>query len=137
MEVDMKHIILAFILLAVFALPARAQEKAKIDPADYQETVDTPPEIIGGMKALAKNIVYPEAAKESGIQGMVLLKVLIGTDGNPDDVSVEKSESELLNESAMNAVRAVRFKPGKIGGEAVKTQVMIPVKYKLDGGGKN
>ncbi len=127
----MKHIILAAVLLAIFTLPASAQEKAKIDPADYLETVDTPQEITGGMKALAEKIEYPEAAKEAGIQGTVILKVLLGTDGNPDDVSVEKSDSELLNESAINAVRAVRFTPGKIGDKAVKTQVMIPVKFML------
>lgn len=127
----MKRIILAIALPAIFALPAQAQDKAKVNPADYLETVDTPPEIIGGMKALAEKIVYPEAAKEAGIQGTVVLKVLIGTDGNPDDVGVEKSDSELLNESAMNAARAIRFTPGKVGGEAVKTQVMLPMKFKL------
>jgi len=127
----MKHVILAIALFAIVALPAQAQDEEKINASEYFEQVDAAPEIIGGMKALAEKIVYPEAAKEAGIQGTVLLKVLIGTDGNPDDVSVEKSDSELLNESAMNAVRAVRFKPGKIGGKAVKTQVMIPVKFKL------
>ncbi|MFA6234731.1 MAG: energy transducer TonB [Bacteroidota bacterium] len=127
----MKHIIFAIALLAFLTVPAQSQEVAKVNASDYAEEVDTPPEIVGGMKSLYKEIEYPEAAKEAGIQGMVILRVLIGESGSIDDVAVEKSDSDLLSDSAMKAVREIRFKPGLIGGKAVKTKVMIPVKYKL------
>lgn len=127
----MKHIILVIAMLGLIAWSAQAQDKTKIDPANYAETVDTPPEIDGGMKALAEKIVYPPEAKEAGVEGMVLLRLLIGKDGRVDDVSVEKSDSEQLNNAAITAVKGIRFTPGKVDGVAVNTKVMLPVKFKL------
>lgn len=127
----MKHIILVLALLALIVLPAQAQDKTKVNPADYLETVDTPPEIVGGMKALFEKIVYPSEAKEAGIEGMVILRLLVGTDGKVDDIAVEKSVSELLSTAAIEAVKGITFTPGKVNGKAVKTKVMLPVKFKL------
>lgn len=130
----MKFIILTLALLAFVSLPVLAQEavKAKVNPADYLEEVETPPEIVGGLKALSKKIVYPEQAAKSGTEGTVIVRALIGTDGKVDDVAVEKSNSDLLSEAAMKAVAAVEFTPGKVGGKAVKTKVMVPVKFRLN-----
>lgn len=127
----MKLIILVIAMVALTAWPAQAQDKTKVDPAKYAETVDTPPEIVGGMKALAEKIVYPPEAKEAGVEGMVFLRLLIGKDGRVDDVSVEKSDSAQLNDAAITAAKGIRFTPGKVDGVAVCTKVMLPVKFKL------
>lgn len=129
----MKTIICMFALLALVVTPLWAQdeEKPAIDPAMYMEKVDTPPSIIGGMEALAKHIVYPEDAARDGVQGMVIVRVLISATGRIDKASIEKSDSPLLSQAALDAVRNVRFLPGKVGDQPVKCQVMVPVKFRL------
>lgn len=129
----MKTIVCLFVLLAFAAAPmwAQGEEKPKIDPATYLEEVDTAPTIVGGMEALAKNIVYPEDAARDGVQGMVIVRVLVAASGRIDKASIEKSDSPLLSEAALEAVRAVRFTPGKNDDQPVKCQVMVPVKFRL------
>src|ERR1700692_4214836 len=53
---------------------------------------------------------YPPAAKQSGIQGVVILEATIGTDGKVKDVKVVRS-SKFLDEAAVAAVRTWEYKP--------------------------
>ena len=129
----MKYFILTMVLLAFAALPASAQDEAKpkVDPADYLEEVETPPQIVGGLSALREHIVYPEAAVKEKIEGTVIVQALIGIDGKDDDETILKSNSDLLSDAALKAVGMVDFTPGKVDGKAVKTKVAVPVKFTL------
>jgi protein TonB len=119
------------VALLLFAVPLQAQGNETIDPAKYLEEVEVVPELIGGIKELAKHIAYPEEAAKAGIQGTVFVKAYVGKTGMIDDVAVEKSPNDLLSQAALDAVRQVRFKPGTVNGEPVKVMVMIPVKFAL------
>jgi protein TonB len=128
----MKQLLLALALLAFTAVQTLAQEKEKIDTGEYFDLVDYPPTIIGGLESLSKNLKYPEAAVRDSIEGMVIVCALVAKDGTVDKATIEKSNSDLLSEAAIRAVKAIRFNPGKNQGNAVKTKVMIPVKFRLN-----
>ncbi|MBR9975036.1 MAG: energy transducer TonB [Bacteroidetes bacterium] len=129
----MKTMAITLVLLAIIAAPAFAQQEddEAIDESQYLETVEIAPSIVGGLEALSKNVVYPDTAVKTGVQGMVIVRVLISATGRIDKASIERSDSPLLSQAALDAVRGVRFLPGKAGDQPVKCKVMVPVKFRL------
>jgi TonB family protein len=97
----------------------------------FLENAEIMPEIIGGIQALTKNIVYPESAKEKGIEGKVLIKVYIDEQGNVFDTEIIKSLEKSCDEAAINAVKKLKFTPAKVNGKNVKVVVIIPISFKL------
>jgi len=98
-----------------------------------QDKLDEMPKIKGGMGELAKNIKYPEAAKKEGIMGKVLVKAVIDENGNVTETEVVKSVDIDLDKAAVAAVKMTKFVPGVKDGNNVKSEVTIPIKFKLDG----
>jgi TonB family protein len=78
-------------------------------------------------------IVYPRAARRRRAQGLVLVYVLVGSDGTPWEVRLFQSSGEAeLDEAAVSAVRKALFKPRQVNGEAQPVKVLVPVNFHLD-----
>jgi protein TonB len=77
---------------------------------------------------------YPLAAKRLGVEGVVLLDVLVRADGSPAEVHVRTSSgSSLLDDSAVETVRSRwRFIPGRRGNAPVESRVQVPIRFRLD-----
>jgi len=73
---------------------------------------------------------YPDLARKAGIEGMVVVKVLIGTKGNVEKVEVVKSHP-MLDDAAVAAAKQFKFKPGKQRDRYVKVWMTIPFTFKL------
>jgi TonB family protein len=97
----------------------------------YLVSVDEMPEPIGGVAAIQKNIKYPEIAKRAGIEGKVYILAYIDENGNVTKTTVLKGIGGGCDEAAMNAIKKVKFIPGRQSGKPVKVQVSIPVIFKL------
>jgi TonB family protein len=102
-----------------------------IDTSEFMKTAEKMPSPVGGIAALAKNIVYPEKAKEAGIEGRVYVKAWIDENGNVVKTEVLKGIGYGCDSSAVAAVSKLKFVPGKNHGKPVKTEVVIPVMFKL------
>ncbi len=87
---------------------------------------DDPPVIIGELKP-----VYPDFAKRARVQGTVVLNVEVYKDGSIGNITVQRSVTG-LDDAAIDAVRKIRFQPGKCDNQPVDTTVIIPVKFILD-----
>lgn len=75
---------------------------------------------------------YPPAAQRARLQGVVLVKVLIGIDGRPAEIAVERSSGhEILDEAARDIVRAARFRPYSTNGVARMAYVRLPIEFSL------
>jgi len=76
---------------------------------------------------------YPSAAKRMGEEGRVLLRVQVGADGRPTDVTVVKSCGfPRLDESARDTVlRSWRFVPARQGDQPVAGAVKVPIDFTL------
>jgi TonB family protein len=71
---------------------------------------------------------YPPEA--GGVQGTVVLRLLINEAGGVDDAAVVSAfPPELFDAAAIDAFRNVRFAPGRQLGVPVKSQLMIEVKF--------
>jgi protein TonB len=75
---------------------------------------------------------YPKEARQKGYEGEILLRVEVLPDGGVGKVEVKRSSGhEILDRSALAAVRQWKFIPAKKGGNAVSSWVNIPVKFQL------
>ena len=93
---------------------------------DYVQ-VEKFPEMIESAKP-----VYPEEAKKNKITGKVFVKILIDKTGMPTKAIVIKSDSDLFNQSAVDASMKSKFTPAINKGEAIAVWVVLPYKYQLD-----
>ena len=75
---------------------------------------------------------YPPQAVRQRQQGKVLLKVLVGFDGKPEEMTVEKSSgSRLLDQAAIAAVKTWMFNPGQKGGKPAAGYALVPIDFNL------
>lgn len=73
---------------------------------------------------------YPPLAKAAGIQGLVVVKVLIDTHGDVEKAEVIKS-IPMLDDAALQAGREFKFKPGKQRDKLVRVWMSIPFQFHL------
>lgn len=98
--------------------PAPAQPSAPVFDAAYLENP-------------APN--YPRAARRGGIEGRVVLRVLVNPSGTADEVLVRSSSGhDALDEAARATVARWRFVPARMGERAVSAWVLVPVSFHLD-----
>lgn len=116
--------------LVVTMPPPPAEDEGETEPELFV-VVEQPPQIIGGLASLNEALSYPRVALQSGVEGNVIVQVIINVDGTPEKPEILRSASPLLNQAAIDAVMAQRFEPGKQRGRAVKTVITIPVRFKL------
>ena len=96
-----------------------------------EEKLDKYPEPIGGIEALIKNVVYPQTAKDQGIQGKVMVKTIIDENGNVVETEILESVNADCDKAAMDAIKKTKFTPGIKDNKPVKAEVTIPVMFKL------
>lgn len=106
-------------------------ESASVIESSFYVAVEIMPEPIGGLKAIQEKIVYPEIAKRAGIEGKVYVQAFIDENGNVVSAKILKGIGAGCDEAALNAVKETKFTPGKQRGKPVKTQVSIPIMFKL------
>ena len=83
-------------------------------------------------KWVNSRLVYPEIAKENGIEGRVTLQFTIDKDGRLGDVKVLSAPDKTLADEAVRVVSASpKWKPGKQRDRTVKVSYTFPVIYKL------
>jgi protein TonB len=76
------------------------------------------------------NLIYPQIAFQQRLPGKVTVSILINQRGGVDDVAIAKAEPPgVFEESALNAVRALKFSPALRGGRAVKSKKLVEVNF--------
>lgn len=77
------------------------------------------------------NPEYTSAARDAKIQGEVLLKMVVGTDGIAREIVVERGIDSGLDRNAVEAVRRWRFQPAMHNGQSVAMKAAVAVNYRL------
>ncbi len=103
------------------------------DGEGFDGAADVPTLVYGGLKVLEMKLpVYPPRCLRMGIEGKVKVRVLIGENGRPQEVTLGKSSGEAaLDEAAMAAVRFWRFEPFTRNSVPVRAWANVPVQFKL------
>ena len=76
---------------------------------------------------------YPKQAVQEGIQGRVLVDFVIDEKGRVTDVKAVRSPHQLLEDEALRVIKASPdWKPGRIKGKKVKSQMSLNVEFRLE-----
>jgi periplasmic protein TonB len=112
------------------------------DPVIPEETkplisVQEMPEFPGGLEALlnyvGKTLKYPADAQINNIQGKVILKFVVNTDGSVDRIEIIRGIDPLLDNEAIRVVKTLpKFRPGKQDGVPVPVWFLLPINFKID-----
>jgi protein TonB len=73
---------------------------------------------------------YPEAARTTGQEARVVLKIVVEKDGSVGRVTVLKGE-EPFSAAAIAAVKTWRFTPAQLDGQPIAVFLTVPVKFSL------
>ena len=77
-------------------------------------------------------IVYPEIAKENGVQGRVTLQFTVNADGSVSNVKVLRGIDSSLDKEAVRVVSSSpNWTPGRQRDRAVKVTYTFPVVFQL------
>jgi len=85
-----------------------------------------PPQLLREVKA-----TYTDDARRRGIEGEVVMEIVVRRDGSVGDVRVLRGLERGLDQRAVEAVRQWRFSPAKRRGNAVDVIVQVGVDFKL------
>ena len=100
------------------------------------DTTMESPEFPGGEDAMMlfiqKNIQYPDDARETDIQGRVVVGFVVTEDGSIADIKIKKSVCPSIDAEAIRIVKLFpKFKPGSIGGKPARIEFTLPIMFKL------
>jgi TonB family protein len=100
------------------------------DQVYAEQVVDAPPERIG-----CPPPEYPSVLKDAGVEGQVLLQLVVERDGTVSASTVEALSSSHpgFEEPARQMVAGCRFSPALVDGEPVRTLVQMPLIFALGG----
>jgi TonB family protein len=73
---------------------------------------------------------YPDEARQRGIQGPVVMKVLVGRDGSVQEVKVISGNPELVP-AAVGALRQWRFQPHLLKSNPVEFETQVTLNFSL------
>lgn len=105
--------------------------------AEIFMVVEQMPEFPGGtdslFRFLARNITYPAAAREQGIQGRVFVSFVVEKDGAVTHVKVIRGIGGGCDEEAVRVVEMMPdWIPATQRGKPVRVQYNLPIKFSLD-----
>ncbi len=75
---------------------------------------------------------YPAELRKAKVPGAVTLVFVLDETGRVQDLRVENSTRAEFERPALDAVRRWRFKPGMKDGEAVRTYMRLPIRFRVN-----
>lgn len=116
--------------------PIKIIEEPEIQDEEIFIWSETLPEFKGGeeerINFLRNNIVYPQDARERGIQGIVFIGFIVEKNGEISDVAVLRGIGGGCDEEAIRVVKMMpKWKPGLQRSKPVRVRLNMPIKFAL------
>lgn len=133
MKKTLQYLLFALITLGCQPVFAQTSESQKEKPVYGVEQM---PQFPGGDEALMKfvrdNLKYPMKAAESGVEGRVTIRFVVGSTGEVTDVTVIRGLEPSCDAEAVRVVKMMpTWIPGRTNGRNVPVYYTIPIVYKL------
>ena len=77
---------------------------------------------------------YPAELRKAKVEGAVTIVFVLGEDGRVEEPRIENSSRPEFEKPALDAVRRWKFKPGMKDGEAVRTYMRLPIRFRVTTG---
>jgi periplasmic protein TonB len=75
--------------------------------------------------------VYPEIAQKAGLEGKVIAYLWVDKQGKVRDVKIVKSDSEIFNQSVIDAAKQYQFTPAMMKNGPVSVWISVPFSFEL------
>jgi len=117
---------------------APIEEKQEVvKEAEIFVVVEVLPEYTGGeearLKFLRDNIVYPKVARETGMEGKVIIAFVVEPDGRLSHFEVVRGAAPALDEEALRVAKLMpKWKAGKQRGKEVRVRYTMPITFTLN-----
>lgn len=84
------------------------------------------------LRDIANNVEYPTNSRNAGVEGQVIVRFAVNSDGKISSVDIMKGVNFELDQEAIRVVRKLKmFKPGYEDGEPVPVFYMVPINFGL------
>jgi TonB family protein len=118
------------------SLTKTAKEAEADDSLPIFTSVEQVPQFVGGIDAfytyLAKNIRYPAAMRDAGVQGRVILSFVVERDGSLTDVRITRGVADEIDQEALRVIKASpKWEPGVQNGRLVRVAYSVPISFNL------
>lgn len=80
---------------------------------------------------LQKNVKYPKEALHAGYYGIVYVQAFVNEKGVVEKTTINRSNNELFNMAAVDAVKKTKFNPAQKVGDDAEGWVNVPVEFIL------
>jgi len=77
---------------------------------------------------------YPPELRKAKIEGMVTVVFILNEDGRVEEPRVDNSSRPEFEKPALDAIRKWRFHPGMKDGQAVRSYIRIPMRFRVSSG---
>jgi len=120
------------------SIDAFAQEEEEEESEEIFISVEEMPTFKGkGVEGfrnyIQSHLLYPEIARENGIEGTIYTRFIINENGMAERVSILRGVDPALDQAVVEAIqKSPKWEPGKQRGKAVKVSFTIPVMFTLD-----
>ncbi len=114
---------------------AKAEDNLKLDKSDADQLpIPTDDFLVTSMPRLKAEvrIPYPEQAKKAGVEGPVVMDLLIDEQGRVRQVSLIKGPGFGLNEAAQAVAERFEFTPGRVADRAVAVKIRYTYRFVLE-----
>jgi TonB family protein len=116
--------------------PVPPQAAINVDRGAPAEFNGVPVRRVGGgvtapVVVFVSNPEYTKEAKKAGFKGIVLINLIVDTNGMPQNVHVLRSVGMGLDQKAVDAVKQYRFKPAMEGGKPVPVELNVEVNFQI------
>ena len=138
----MKFLTTLFLFLSAFALNAQEQETifnlVEVQPLfgncqgmDKNAASECSNKAV--IEFLSRNLSYPPIARESGIQGTVVVQFTVAKDGSTSDHKILRDIGGGCGKEALRVVEMMRtWKPGQQNGQVVAARMTLPIRFQLE-----
>ncbi|MHC2993436.1 TonB-dependent receptor [Pontibacter sp. HJ8] len=119
---------------AAIPAPPEPSTTERQKPYTYVEQM---PQFKGGdgamLQFLGRNIRYPKAAQDAGVEGLVVLGFVVETDGSLHDITVIKSLGNGIDQEAMRVVGEMngQWDTGRQNGKPVPVKYTLPIRFAM------
>lgn len=116
---------------------AVAMKKIADETEDVFDVVENMPSFPGNQAAMIKyiadNLRYPAKAEDAGIQGRVIISMIIEKDGSISNPGIMRSVNPDLDAEAIRIISNMpKWSPGTQRGEKVRVRYTVPVMFRLN-----
>ncbi len=108
-------------------IEATKESESTDDPYAFVD-VEKEPEMVTSLKTVLQ---YPELARKAGLEGSVTLRFQVMKDGTVGNVIVEKTDQQIFNQAAIDAIKKCRFTPAIQNKEPIAVWTDQVIKFKL------